>query len=121
MIFDRSLVVTTAAGRAGIVTIVVRAGRKTLGSCSQSTPGGVGVTCRVSLHGVSQHAKLAVSAVLRSGHTVLGSRRVSGVAVPMMKLMARLPGIKGGMSSMFSYICSPALRSGGPGGIASLP
>jgi hypothetical protein len=122
MIFNRQLVVTTAAGRAGVVTVVAYAGRKLLGGCSNATPAGVGVTCRLSLHGASVHARIRVSAVLRSGHRVLGSRSVAGVALPMMKLMARLPRLAGGgMSSMFSYICSPALRSGGPGAIASLP
>ena len=121
MIFNRQLVVTTAAGQAGVVTILARAGHRLLGSCSEPTQAGVGVTCRVSLRGSSPRARIAVSAVLRSGHRVLGSRRAAGVAVPMMRLMAKLPGIKGGMSSMFSYICSPALRTGGPGGIASLP
>ena len=122
MIFNRDLVITTAAGRAGVATISADAGRRFLGGCSSVTPAGVGVTCRLSLHGASRDARIRVSAVLRSGHRVLGSRSVAGVAVPMMKLMARLPRLAGGgMSSMFSYICSPALRTGGPGAIASLP
>ena len=122
MIFNRELVITTAAGRAGVATIAAHAGRRLLGGCSSVTPAGVGVTCRLSLHGASPHAQIRVSAVLRSGHRVLGSRSVAGVALPMMKLMARLPRLAGGgMSTMFSYICSPALRTGGPGAIASLP
>ncbi len=122
MIFNRELVITTAAGRAGIATIAADAGGRLLGSCSSVTPAGVGVTCRLSLRGASLHAQIRVSAVLRSGHRVLGSRSVAGVPLPMMKLMARLPRlVGGGMSSMFSYICSPALRAGGSGAIASLP
>jgi hypothetical protein len=121
IILNRELVITTAAGRAGIVTITGRAGGRLLGSCSSVTPAGVGVTCRLSLHGAPRSAELRVTALLRAGHRVLGSRRVSGIAVPTMRMLARLPGIKGGVSAAFAYICSPSLRLGGPGAIASLP
>jgi hypothetical protein len=121
IILNRELVITTAAGRAGIVTITARAGHRLLGTCSNPTLAGVGVTCRVPLRGAARNADLHVSAVLRSGHRVLGSRRVSGVAVPTMRMLARLPGLKGGVSAAFAYICSPSLRLGGPGAIASLP
>ncbi len=121
IIINRELVITTAAGRAGIVTITARAGDRLLGSCSNATLGGVGVTCRLPLRGAARNADLHVSAVLRSGHRVLGSRRVSGVPVPTMRMLTRLPAIKGGVSAAFAYICSPSLRLGGPGAIASLP
>ncbi len=121
IILNRELVITSAAGRAGIVTITARAGHRLLGSCSNATLAGSGVTCRVPLRGAARNAELHVSAVLRSGHRVLGARRVSGVAVPTMRMLARLPGIKGGVSAAFAYICSPSLRLGGPGAIASLP
>jgi hypothetical protein len=121
IIINRELVITTAAGRAGIATITARAGHRLLGTCSNTALAGTGVTCRLSLRGASRKADLHVSAVLRSGHRVLGSRRVSGVAVPTMQMLAKLPGIKGGVSAAFAYICSPSLRLGGPGAIASLP
>jgi hypothetical protein len=38
-----------------------------------------------------------------------------------MRMLARLPGIKGGVSAAFAYICSPSLRVGGPGAISALP
>jgi len=121
IIINRELVITTGAGRAGIVTIVARAGHRLLGSCSNATLAGTGVTCRLPLRGAARNADLHVSAALRSGHRVLGSRRVSGIAVPTMRMLTRLPGIKGGVSAAFAYICSPSLRLGGPGAIASLP
>src|SRR4051794_12544637 len=121
IIINRELVVTTAAGRAGVLTMVAHSGRRLLGSCSNVTRGGVGVTCRLALRGSSRSARIRVSAVLRSGHRVLAARRVAGVPLPTMKMLARLPGLKGGVSAAFAYICSPTLRIGGPAAIRSLP
>jgi hypothetical protein len=120
MIFNRQLVVTTAAGRGGVVTIVARAGGRLLGSCSDVTPGGVGVTCRLPLRGTKRNARIAVTARLSSGHRVLGARRISGVAVPIMRMASLLPRLKGG-SSATAFICSPELRVGGLAAIAALP
>jgi hypothetical protein len=116
IIFNRQLVATTSAGSAGIVTIVAHAGGRLLGSCSTPTAGGVGDTCRLSLRGAPRDAEIAVTARLLVGHRVIGSRHVSGVALPTMRMAALLPGLKGGKSAL-AYMCSPALRIGGPGAI----
>jgi Lysyl oxidase/Bacterial Ig domain len=118
MLFNRELVVTTAAGQAGLVTIVAHANGQLLGGCSEPTPAGVGVTCRLSLHGARRNADIAVTARLLRGHRVLGVRHVSGVALPTMRMAALLPATTGPTQSALSFMCSPALRTGGPGAIS---
>jgi hypothetical protein len=116
IIFNGELVATTDAGSAGIVTIVAHADGRLLGSCSTPTAGGLGDTCRLSLHGAPRDAEIAVTARLLVGHRVIGSRHVSGVALPTLRMAEMLPGLKGGKSAL-AYMCSPALRVGGPGAI----
>jgi hypothetical protein len=117
MIFNRELVITTGAGRAGTLTIVARANGSLLGSCSEPTTAFTAATCRVSMRRAPRDAFIAITARLLAGHKVLGTRHVSGVALPTMKMAALLPNIAGAKSAL-SYICSPALRVGGPGAIS---
>ncbi len=118
MLFNDEVVLTAGAQQAGMVTIVARADGKLLGSCSTPTPGGVTVTCRLSMHGAPRDAILDASARLLVGHHVLARRTVSGAAVPAMKMASLLPAATGSSQSALAYLCSPALRRGGPGAIS---
>jgi hypothetical protein len=118
MLFNDEVVLTTGASAPGMVTIVARADGKLLGSCSTPTGGGVTVTCRLPMAGAPRDALLDASARLLVGHRVLAHRAVSGAAVPAMKMASLLPTISGSSSSALAYLCSPALRRGGPGAIS---
>jgi uncharacterized protein YjdB len=118
MLFNSEVVLTTRAQAAGMVTIVARAEGKLLGSCSTPTPGGVTVTCRLSMAGPPRGALLDASATLLVGHRVLARQTVSGAAVPAMKMASMLPATSGSSHSALAYFCSPALRRGGPGAIS---
>jgi hypothetical protein len=106
MLVDRTLVIATAPGSAGTLTVSAQAGQHRLGTCSALTPEGRSFTCRLALPASALHARIDVSATLRAaGRVIAGARRVAAVS-PMRMLTAWLRSATGA-SATLQLICGP--------------
>ena len=117
LIVGPQLVLSTTAGRAGVVALSAHIGARSLGSCSARTPGHRGFTCRLKLAGVSAYASIGVRATLRTHGRTLASVRapapVAAMSMPSTLAVSLL--LKNGVSAA-QFICSPgALAAALPG------
>jgi hypothetical protein len=77
------LILSTRAGRAGVVSLSAYIGNRRLGGCSARTSAGRGFTCRLSLPGLSAYSSIAVRATLRGRSVKLTSLRAPALVAAM--------------------------------------
>jgi hypothetical protein len=73
----RSLLISTAAGRAGVVEIVALRGSSTVGGCRVTTPAGRDLTCRLPLGPRTQVKGIRVVLRLHAAGRVVAFRRAT--------------------------------------------
>jgi hypothetical protein len=109
LIVGPKLILSTRAGRAGVVSLSAYIGSRRLGGCAARTSGGRGFTCRLALPGLSAYSSIGVRAHLRGADVELDSVRTPApVAAMSMPSTLGVSLLLHNGASPTQFICSAA-------------
>ncbi len=109
LIVGPQLILSTRAGKAGLVSLSAYIGKRRLGGCSARTAAGRGFTCRLSLPGLSAYSSIGVRASLRHAKRTLESLRLPApVATMSMPSTLGVSLLLHNGASTAQFICSAA-------------